>query len=137
MYMYILYIYTYIYIHRYKYIYIYIPVHIYIYTFICECICVHVAFIYIYIHTCIHELEVDIGVRHEIRRGEQREEAGLYTLHHLWKDVNVFETGQGECLVCRKICKVDVEIDILATGPSCKKVSKMNNYRNLAKYICI
>ena len=57
---------------------------------------------------------------------------------HLFSDVACFHTLKGFCYVCQKehdLHDLDLEVDIFASGPSCKGFSKLNNRRS-EDYAC-
>ena len=48
---------------------------------------------------------------------------------HLYRDVKVFEAGEGFCEVCNCCHAVQSTVDLLFAGPSCKNLSLMNKER--------
>ena len=102
-------------------------------------------YIYMYVYIYIDSIclcEVNIGMEHvfsvECHPKKQNFIIKAHTssssgdgVQHLWRDVGVFREGIGHCLICNKNCKTSVDIDLFMSGPSCKKVSKMNNKRKL------
>ena len=139
------YTYRHIYIHicLFTYIYVYLYTHTHIYTYMCISIFTYI-YIHIYIYTCTYFQinnqpdEVNIGVKHMFAvEKNPKKQSFILSAHgksgpiHLWGDVNVFEQGHGYCLVCECECSTKSQWTYFFSGPSCKKVSRMNSERTL------
>ena len=57
------------------------------------------------------------------------------SVKHVFDDVVVFERGMGYCYKCKQTHGLDdIDVDILACGPSCKDLSKRNSKPNQKCY---
>lgn len=64
--------------------------------------------------------------------------AASHSPKHMFSDVSCFHTLKGFCHQCQAdhdLREIDLGIDILAAGPSCKDLSHLNNQRS-AKHGC-
>ncbi len=83
--------------------------------------------------------QVSIEVKHvfsvevnEQKRNFIMQAHGMDDGTHLFGDVAIFDSPDAMhyCFSCGKSHKLPEAIDLLASGPSCKKLSKMNRYRS-------
>lgn len=79
---------------------------------------------------------MNIGLRH-IFSAELNDEKRAYleeafeSTEHIFGDVTGFSEKKGWCYRCQKIHRMDLEIDLLICGPSCKDLSRWDREVNL------